>query len=269
MSYVDDTVALISARLMEIETSLAAVETTILLTRMSVSDGNLNHIPGGELVGDTVVLPALSLADNCITTLYNLVATCRVEIAFAGSPDNLRAAADLIDLKIKSPAQGLSPTLVLGKIPSSLESNYSDGEASEMYEHAIDGRDAAVLGIADQSSPIALALRTLADAIENYYFELLGIIAGGVAAVAGVVVAVVGIQQSVAAAGATGVSGGAATPLLIGTLVQAAAGVLTAIAGAITVILSVANHKNTIGQVKDSIYRSLGGSISSWPKANV
>src|ERR1035437_4642356 len=67
------------------------------------------------------------------------VALMRMEIEYVGSPDALRAAADAIDDKLVTPSRDLGNRLVLGRIPSALESNYSDGAASEGYRVAIDG----------------------------------------------------------------------------------------------------------------------------------
>lgn len=265
MSYVDDLVSQISDKLSSIESMIADMATDIILTRKAVSGGALAHIPGGTLVADTVVLPCLDLADNCNTALYSLVANCRLQVAFAGSPDNLRATADTIDDKLVGVAKSLSPTLVLGKIPSALDSNYSDGEASERYEHAIDGRDAAVVGVADYSSPVASALRDLADAIENFYQALLGLVLGAILTVVGLVALVGAIRDIAAGAVGTGLTAGAASALLVAGIIEAAAALAAAALGTLTLINSYNSLLTTTRQVNEGVVRNLGETVPHWP----
>ncbi|QIM17667.1 hypothetical protein G7066_01220 [Leucobacter coleopterorum] len=267
MSYVDDIVGTIQVRLEELEKGLALVEAAVLTLELSMSREGLTNIPGWEWVAQTVITPLISLARNCVHAFRDAIAFWRVEIAFAGSPDNLRAAADLIDAKLVKVAKEFSPTLVLSKIPSALDSNYSDGKASEMYEHAIDGRDAAVLAIADHSSPVVSGLRTLADGIESYYLEVMGMVGGAILTISGIVLALLTVQTALASVGATGLTGGAASPSLLIPICTGAAAAANLIGGAIVLFVAISGHANTVGQVKDSIKRNLGETVPNWPAA--
>lgn len=266
MSYVDSLVSQISDNLSDIESTLAVLAASIKLTRQSLAEGRLADIPGGKLVVDTLLIPCTDLAEDCNAALHTFVANCRLQVAYAGSPDNLRAAADTIDSKLVDVAKNLSPTLVLGKIPSALDTNYSDGEASERYEHAIDGRDAAVLDIANQSSPVASALRDLADGIEGFYLQLSGIIAGAMLTVAGIATALLAFQADAAVAAATVGTAGAAAPSALIPIILKAVAVIEIVAGVAGLLISKAQLDTNLDQTKRSIQLNLGATVAKWPK---
>lgn len=172
MSFVDDIRETIEGVLEQIDENGQWVETNgpLIIDALAEAYLRLHPLDGWYVnpIADRAKAELRKAVEN-LRAVYRLI---KWEIQFMGSPDNLRAAADAIDMKAVEPARTLADELVLGKIPSALPSNYTDGEASEGYVAAIDGRDAAVRDVDTYASPVATALRDLADAIEEYYKTL-------------------------------------------------------------------------------------------------
>lgn len=173
------------------------------------------------------------------TTVFVL----RLEAQYMGSPDRLRAAADAIDRDVVTPARGFADQLVLGKIPSALPSNYSDGVASEGYRAAIDGRDLAVRDIETYASPVAEALRNLADAIESYFRELRDIAMAFVALVISIVAVVVGWET-----------------VIIGVI-----GIVGIVWSLIEIGTSISDLNSDVTTKKDQVVSALNAEIPAWP----
>jgi hypothetical protein len=171
-----------------------------------------------------------------------IVTGLEIVVHNAGSPDNLRAAADVLDSKIGEPADALSKTVTLGKFNSTLSENWDDGSASERYAHAIDGRDIAVKDIKMHASSIGQGLRDLADAIESFYLGLAQAIAGLVAALLSLIVA-------------------AAT---VATVVGLVVGILAALASLVAAIIGIVQFIVAMTQSMDKVQLSLSTTIPEW-----
>lgn len=194
-----------------------------------------------RLTGDVAQFVTTPLTENA-----RLIRTClaqvRAGLAYVGSPDTLRAAADRIDDGVVSSSQELAPTLVLGNIPSSSTSNWSDDEASDGYVRKIDGRSEAVQTGSENAATVATGLRNSAKNIEDFLIALAELVAGLVGVVAGIVTAIVGAATVV---------------LLIAGIVGAIAGVASLVAGIVKLISST-------GQGVDEALRNLSPEIHPW-----
>lgn len=219
----------------------------IIRTALNVYLATIVHLPIPGFVVDR-------FADEAITKLHEGTAEIRKAldeaekaIAFVGSPDRLREAATVIGDAIVTPARDLASGIVLGKLPSTSTSNWDDGEASEGYVRAIDGRDAAVTGIDTYASPISSALDELADAIESYYLSLL-------LAVLGVVSVVLSLVEAILA--------------LVGVVTAPAAivGLIGVVVGGITAGVNIYQVIVTAEQNARSITGALSGKIPEWPR---
>ncbi|MBA8815042.1 hypothetical protein FHX48_000094 [Microbacterium halimionae] len=167
----------------------------------------------------------------------------RKEIQFVGSPDNLRAAASVIDDKVIAATRELASRLVLGNIPSALPSNYSDGIASESYVAAIDGRDAAVQGVETYSSPISGALGELADEIESYYRSLRDMALSLLGLIISIVAIIVGWET-----------------IVIGVL-----GIIGAVISLVTLVFSIVDLVDSTNSVRESVGGALEAEVPAWP----
>ena len=172
-----------------------------------------------------------------------MVFVFRLEAKYMGSPDRLRAAADAIDRDVVTPARDFAHQLVLGKIPSALPSNYSDGVASEGYRAAIDGRDLAVRDIETYASPVSQALRDLADAIESFFRELRDIAMAFVALIISIVAVVLGWE----------------------TVILGIAGIAGIIWSLIEIGTSISDLNTDITTKKDEVLSALNAEIPAWP----
>ena len=161
-----------------------------------------------------------------------------------GSPDALRDAAQSIRSKVVAPAQELAPSVVLGRLPSTMDSNWRDGKASERYRSAVDGRDTALARIESLASPIISALEDLADAIPQFFIQLAAFVSGAVVALLGLAVAF-----STAETG-----------------YGAIAGFLAAIAGVLTTVIAGLQYKLGTEQTIQRVTRQLSGETPGWPK---
>ena len=164
--------------------------------------------------------------------------------ANAGSPDTLRDAASTIDSKVVAAARELSFTVTLGRLPSTLDSNWKDGDASENYEHAVNDRDDAVRQVATYATPISTALKDIADEIENFYADLFIACVGFATAMAGAIAAIVTL------------------PTGAGSI----AGVLAAILGLLTAAMPILRLMLSTEQTFNTIHDNLSGEITAWPK---
>lgn len=203
MSYVDDIKHSIEGTLNQIDDNADWVERYGPVIIDALLNEYLDTFPLLGFTVNPIARRAKHELANAVEACRDGVALMRAEIQYIGSPDNLRAAADAMKGKVITPSRDLASRLVLGEIPSALESYYSDGLASERYRAAIDGRDDAVRGIETYTDPVMKALNDLADGIEDYYrglrdmaISLLGLIVSIVAIIVGwetIVIGVLGI----------------------------------------------------------------------------
>lgn len=172
MSYVDDMKHSIEAMLDQSAQNLLWVAQNGPVIIDQLLNIYLATVPQAAWLVNPIAERAKEELAKAVAVGNNGIALFRKEVQFVGSPDNLRSAADLIDREMAEAARTLARELVLGKIPSAWDSNYSDGIASEGYRMAIDGRDDAVRDVATYAAPVSEALRDLAQEIEDYYKSL-------------------------------------------------------------------------------------------------
>lgn len=192
MSYVDDIRRSIEDILDQIEENTLWIEVNGPKIIDAVTTTSLQIFLGISNAYNPFANRAKEEIANAVALSRTNVAILRFEIKYVGSPDNLRAAADSIDEKVILPARDLADQLVLGRIPSALDSNYSDGAASEGYRAAIDGRDAAVRDIETYAAPVAGALRDVATGIEEFYRSILDFALSILGLLVSIVVIIVG-----------------------------------------------------------------------------
>jgi uncharacterized protein YukE len=220
----------------------------IIRTVMNVYLDTILHLPVPGFITDRFANEAIEKLHEATAEIRKSLDHAEKAIAYVGSPDRLRAAASAIGDKVVTPARDLAPTVTLGKLPSTLTSNWNDGDASEGYVHAVDGRNDAVTGIVTYADPISSALDDLADAIENFYLALLAAIVGIVTVIVSVVELIITLAGVVTAP--------AAIVGVIGTLL-----------GGVTAAIALFQLFVTGEQTQRSISSSLSGAIPEWPRA--
>jgi len=220
----------------------------IIRTVMNVYLDTILHLPIPGFISDKFADEAISKLHEGTAELRKALDQAERGIAYVGSPDRLRQAASLIGDKVVTPSRELATTVTLGKLPSTLSSNWDDGEASEGYVHAVDGRDDAVTAIATYADPISSALGDMADAIENFYLSLL-------AAVVGIVVVIVSVVELII------------TLAGVVTAPAAIVGVIGTLLGGVTAAIALFQLFVTAEQTQRSISGSLSGAIPEWPRA--
>ncbi|MGX5696355.1 hypothetical protein ACWKWP_09170 [Agromyces soli] len=172
MSYVDDVAMAIGVSLHEAEQVVVMIERLGPIVIENLRAQFVAQVPGSEWAVDPAAAQGKEAIGDLVEAARTTIQVIRFELQFVGSPTRLRLAADAIDEGMIAPARELANELVLGRIESAWDSYYRDGTASDAYRAAIDGRDTALLELADYASPVAAALRDLADAIEDYYTKL-------------------------------------------------------------------------------------------------
>ena len=200
MSYVDDMKKSIESALDQSTENLNWIDSHgpgIVDTLLNVY---LATVPKAGWMVNPIAERAKAELARAVSSGREAIALMRSEVQFVGSPDNLRAAAETIDSKMSAAARALARNLVLGKIESAWDSNYSDGVASEGSRMAIAGRDAAVRDVETYASPVAEGLRALAHETADYYkslrdlaVEFAGLVISIVAVVVGWETIVIGV----------------------------------------------------------------------------
>lgn len=251
MSYVDVLREQIEEQLRSGRRGLAWIDANgpgIIREAMNLYLKTILHLPIPGSLTDRLADAAISRLHEATAELEKALKQAEAGIAFVGSPDRLREASTLIGDKVVAPSRDLAGTVTLGRLPSTLSSNWEDGEASEAYEHAVDGRSEAVTAIATYAEPISSALDDLADAIENFYLSLL-------AAVVGIVVAILGAVEAILS--------------LAGVVTSPAAivGAVAALLGGVTAAIALYQLFVTGEQTQRSISGSLSAHIPEWPRA--
>lgn len=243
MSYVDDIKRAIEDALAQSDENLDWIEANGPVIIDHLLEIYLANVPAGGWVANPIADRAKEELLRAVRFGRQSVACLRAEIQYIGSPDNLRAAADTIDTKMIEPARELASTLVLAKIPSALESNYSDGSASEGYRVAIDGRDDAVRGIETYAAPVAAALRDLATGIEDYYTGLRDLALELLALVISIVVLVVGWE----------------------TIVLGVLGIVGIVVSIVKLGFTIADMISTSDETTASVREAFDAKVPAWP----
>ncbi|NTV38802.1 MAG: hypothetical protein HGA51_02430 [Demequinaceae bacterium] len=243
MSYVDDIKHSIEGTLDQIDDNTDWVERYGPVIIDALLNEYLDTFPIMAPAVNPIAHRAKEELAKAVATSRDGVALMRSEIQYVGSPDALRAAADAIDGKVITPSRDLADRLVLGRIPSALESNYNDGVASERYRAAIDGRDNAVRDIETYADPVVQALRDLADAIERYYLD-----------VAALAISFLGLILSIVT-----------IILTWETIVGGVLGVIGVVISLAGIALSLGDLMLSTSSAKDSVLESLESVMPAWP----
>ena len=243
MSYVDDVKHSIEGTLDQIDDNTDWVERYGPVIIDALLNEYLDTFPIMAPAVNPIAHRAKEELAKAVATSRNGVALMRTEIQYVGSPDALRAAADAIDGKVVTPSRELADQLVLGRIPSALESNYSDGAASEGYRADIDGRDNAVRDIETYADPVAQALRDLADAIEDYYRNLRDIAISLLGLIVSIVVIIVGWE----------------------TIVLGVLGIIGFVISLVALVASYTDWASSTSETKDAVLGDFNAAIPSWP----
>ncbi len=219
----------------------------MIRTAMNIYLDTILHLPIPGAFTDRFADEAIAKLQEGTAEIRKALSEAEKAIAYVGSPDRLRAAATAIGDQVIAPSRELAPTLVLGKLPSTSSSNWNDGEASEAYVRAVDGRADAVTKVDTYANPISSALDDLADAIENHYLAVLGAIAGSVVAILGIVEAIIACVGVV-------------------TIPAAVIGIISAVVGAVGAAIGFYQVFVTAEQNARSITGDLSGEIPAWPR---
>ena len=218
MSYVDDLRDLIAEHVREAEAGLDKIDRYGPQAVRTAVDITLPTIPRPPFVNDR-------LAGELIARLHEAVAEARQNLdlllsasRYLGSPDTLRAAADRLSRDVALASDELAIDVRRDNLDAMLPSNWDDGDASAQYAISFEGQSDAVLKIRQNGLLLVDALRSMADGIERYYYELAKAAVSTALAVAGVVVAIV-----------TAPSGVGAVAGVIGAIIALASAVLSVI----------------------------------------
>ncbi|MBS1908200.1 MAG: hypothetical protein JST33_16930 [Actinobacteria bacterium] len=139
-------------------------------------------------IADQVVAAALEALEECLKHIE----VYREAAAFLGSPDQLRAAAEMFGT-IGDHAAALQ----IRKDDLEGYLMWDDGMPTKRYEAAIEDQITALARVQPAASSVKDVLRQHADDIENYYPQLLGLVAGLAVAILGVVAAIVSLVAAV------------------------------------------------------------------------
>jgi hypothetical protein len=214
----------------------------------------------------TMMLPQFEkdyIASHLIDLFHKLIDVCRQVldkyremVSMLGSPDNLRASAAVLKDDVSGKASALGRSVTADSLASLLDSNWVDGDASEIYEHAFETQAAPLAEVSSTADTLHDALRTVANGIEDYYVQLALAIAGGVAAIAGTVVAVLGVIEAAAA-----------SPTVVGSVPGLAAmciGCALDVVGLITAAISIFAMLQTVQHTVNDTLESLPKNIDEW-----
>jgi uncharacterized protein YukE len=245
VSYVDDLRNIMLARLDESEDALDFAERHGPTLIRAAVRAHLATI----LVPDWV---ENRWADIIIEGLMDLIAYARKALAMQrtmvlalGSPDALDKAADLIGQLVGKVAGDLAIEVRQDSLAAINDPSRWQGQSAASYEKGFDGQADAVRRIAQLSSQLEDALRSMSDTIEGYYVALMG-----------TVVSIVGVVLSVVGAILTAPTG---VGFFIGII-----GAIVSVIGAVTSVVQMVIAQN---QVTDSTIRPLQDTLVLWPKA--
>ncbi|MEO7121951.1 MAG: hypothetical protein ABI400_02305 [Lacisediminihabitans sp.] len=227
-------------------------------------DGLQLHGPGiiRELVNtylDTFLpVPGViknEIANKLIGEMMDVIGYAREAIAvnkkmahMLGSPDALRAAAQVLDTGVNKVSRDLASSVR----PDSLEAMSDDskwqGGASQLYAKSFTGQSDAVTRIAEYGRVLEATLGKLADAIEQFYAELLVAVLSLVAAILTLVLAIL-------------------TALGIVTIPIAVVSAIGAILSVLATAASIAAMVMTIMQEVSGSLSDLHSNLQPWPSA--
>lgn len=242
MSTVDDVRELIFERLAQCEDTLDLLEKNgpALIRRLtSVYLAPIEVLPG---VVDEVAEKLVSLLLRAIAYARTMIAFQRRMAEAMGSPDSLDAAAATIGTDVNTAAANLAPDMIAEAL-SALSPFAWSGEANFAYSAAFDGQDAAVKRIAEIGAALEQALTSMSDGIEQYYTALVQLVVSSLATILGLVVAIATWE----------------------TIVGGVLGVLIALVGVVSSLVSLYQLTLTNNQTIDEILRGLTTEAVAWP----
>ncbi|MGO1507842.1 MAG: hypothetical protein ACTHZW_08975 [Microbacteriaceae bacterium] len=226
MSYVDFVREQITNQLNDAEQRVNdAIRVAPGLIRTAV-EAAANHYFGiaAVLIPDAVIdWVTEQISGAALVALNDCLARIRVlreAAAYMGSPDELRAVGEKL-----GDIGGATARMDINKDELDGLMSWDDGEPSNRYEVATENQIDDLARVEPIMSSIKDVLRTHADDIENYYLELMALVAGAVAAILGVVGAILSIVVG-AATFTTGVG-----PVL--GIIAAALSLVTALIGVV------------------------------------
>lgn len=144
-----------------------------------------------DWLADQVTVAVQAALDTCLEHIASL----REMAQFLGSPDELRAAADVLE--------GIGDAATALEIrPMDLEGHltWKDGD-SKRYDGEVYFQHENVERVPEAMVTFEDVLRTHADEIESYYLELSSLALGGAASIAGLVGTILGLIEAAAASG--------------------------------------------------------------------
>lgn len=247
MSYVDALVGAMESRLNSAEDALDTLEQEGPdFIRHLVDNYSPGPVPASMVPGWVKD----KIADLLITTLLEGIEYARKSIAFQrgmvrsfGSPDALRAAADVINSQVNKASGDLAIQVRAEALKGMNPANWG-GDAQYLYTQGFDGQNDAVGRVKEFGSGLEDVLRSMADAIESFYIELTIVVAGVVGAILGVVVAALTVATVVIA---------------VLSIIAAVLAALAAIGGLIAMIV-------TLTQNNQNATAALETKLDPWPK---
>lgn len=245
VSYVDDLRDNIEDALKKADDSLDWITGNapgIIRAGAEVYFSTVLHLPPG--FSNQLADPIISRIENAARDARNGVADIRAVTEHVGSPDRLRAATKTLD-GIGRSADTLSGDVILSNLDSTYTNNWDDGDASQRYAHAFDGRRDEIERIPSYVKNVSSGLGDLADEIETYYEHLL-------AAVIGLVGALVSLAAAIA---------------LLETVVGAILGLVAAIIGVVTAGVNICELVLETSQSMSSISDEINIKSIKWQAA--
>jgi hypothetical protein len=128
--------------------------------------------------------------DAAIAYAHDNIVECEKLAKKLGSPDALRAGAAALDAQVNKASNDLAANVRPDSLVAMDDSSKWDGAASELYSKSFVGQSQAVARIEQYGKLLEDALGHLADAIEQYYIELLAAVLTLAAAIAQAVLAI-------------------------------------------------------------------------------
>ena len=198
-----------------------------------------------QFIEDRIATLLLEQIREAIDYSRNCTAAATKLVNSFGSPDALRAAADVLSGSVSVPSDNLSIAMDPAYLLGMREDNWTGGGA-EGYSLAFAGQPGAVDVVSDYSEKLHDALRSLADGIEQFYIELGIAVTTLVSAIIALVVAII------TAATMVGI------PVAVGSAVVAQLSLNTSIMALLAMILTVTQ---TVGNAIDKINED----VVDWP----
>jgi len=236
VSYVDAVVDQIESSLSSARSNLDVLEERgpgIIRTLTNTYLDTFAHFP--PFVKNEIADKLIAELRACVSYARKMVAEQEKLAHMLGSPDALRASASVLDNTVNKGSLDLASDVIPNSLGAMSDSSKWDGGSSQLYAKSFVGQNDEVARIKPYGQVLEDALGKLADAIEQYYFELVVCVLSAAAAIVQAVSAVV------AAVGIITI------PYAVGVLVGAIIAAIAAIGALVSMVF------NIMQQVSDSI----------------